>query len=61
MSNNVLLEEGATSMSPGERDELLQALLVAASFSGDAVVRRLDETLLELAGREWIDGASRGE
>ncbi|MBN1837870.1 MAG: hypothetical protein JW820_18580 [Spirochaetales bacterium] len=46
------LEALYSSLSPAERDELLQCLLVAASIGGEAVIQRLEEYLLELAGRE---------
>ena len=42
------------TLSPEERDELLQCLLVAASMSGETVIWRLEECSLELAGRELI-------
>jgi predicted HAD superfamily phosphohydrolase len=45
-----------SSLSPEERDELLQCLLIAASISGETVIQRLEECLLELAGREFIEG-----
>jgi hypothetical protein len=34
------------SLSPEQRDELLKCLLVAASVSGEPVIRRLEEALL---------------
>jgi hypothetical protein len=43
------------SLSPEERDELLQCLLIAASKGGDMVIQRLEEHLLVLAGRELIE------
>jgi hypothetical protein len=43
-----------SSLSPEERDELLQCLLVAASMSGETVIWRLEECSLELAGRELV-------
>ena len=50
---NVAELEGLYScLTPEERDELLQSLLIAASISGEVVTRRLEECLLELAGRE---------
>lgn len=39
------------SLSPEEGDELLQCLLIAASIDCDTVIERLDECLLEMAGR----------
>ena len=39
-------------LSAEERDELLHCLLIAASISGETVIRRLGECLLEPAGRE---------
>ena len=47
------LEALHLSLSPEERDELLQCLLVAASIDGETVIERLEECLLELAGREF--------
>ena len=44
------------SLSPEERDDLLQSLLIAAAISGETVIRRLEERLLDLAGREFIEG-----
>ena len=50
------LEALYSSLSPEEREELLQCLLVAASIDGDTVIERLEECLLELAGREFVEG-----
>jgi hypothetical protein len=33
-----------------------RSMLIAASISGETVVRRLEECLLELAGRKFVDG-----
>ena len=44
------------SLSPEERDELLQCLLIAASIDGDTVIQRLDECLFGLAARELASG-----
>ena len=43
------------SLSPEERDELLQCLLIAAARGEQAVLEVLEASLLELAGREWIE------
>ena len=40
------------SLSPEERDELLQCLLIAASIDEETVIERLDECLFGLAARE---------
>ena len=54
------LEALHSSLSPEDRDELLQCLLIAASISGETVIERLEECLLELAGRELIEGLPEG-
>jgi len=58
------LEVLYSTLSPEERDELLQCLLVAASDGSGTVVRRLEECLLELAVRELVndttDSCGRG-
>ena len=46
------LEAVHSSLSPEERDELLQCLLVVASLDGETVVQRLEECLLGV-GRVW--------
>jgi hypothetical protein len=48
------LEALYASLSPGERDELLQCLLIAASISGEMVVERLGAWLLAHASRQLI-------
>ena len=44
------------SLSPEQRDELLQCLLIAASKSGETVIQRLEERLMLLAGETFIEG-----
>lgn len=43
------------TLSPEERDELLQCLLIAASVSEETVDQRLEEWLFDLAGREFLE------
>ena len=42
-------------LSPEERDELLQGLLIAAPLGGEAMVKLLEDTLLCHATGELID------
>ena len=47
------------TLTPEERDEMLQCLLIAASISGETIIQRLEECLLELAGRKVAEGPLR--
>lgn len=49
------LEALYSSLSHEERDELLQAILVAASHGGGAVIKRLEERLFLHAGERLIE------
>ena len=58
MTNKLPLDELThlyETLSAEERDELLQCLLIAASIGEETVIQRLEECLLELAGREFIE------
>lgn len=63
MTESLALEELDhlyASLLSEDRDELLQCLLLAASISGETVIERLEECLLELAGRELIGELPEG-
>ena len=57
-----LSELGAlySSLTPEERDELLQCLLVAAPRGGEAMLKTLEDYLLCVASEEFVDGLPRG-
>lgn len=42
------------SLSTGERDELLQVLLYAASISGEMVIQRLEERMPKSADQQSV-------
>jgi hypothetical protein len=48
------LERLHSTLTPGERDELLQCLLTAAPRGGEAMVKLLEESLLCHAAEELL-------
>jgi hypothetical protein len=56
----VVLERVHSALSPGERDELLQSLLVAAASGGDAMIRVLQDLCLVHAVHELVGAYSPG-
>lgn len=48
------LEHLYSLLTPGDRDQLLQELLVAAAHGGEPMVRVLNAYLLDAAGRELL-------
>lgn len=54
------LEHLFASLTRDERDDLLQELLVAAAYGGDALAAVIDVWLLDHAGRELLDELEEG-
>lgn len=49
------LEHLYSSLTPEERDELLQCLLIAAARGGEAMLKTLEDYLLCIASKTFID------
>lgn len=49
------LEHLCVLLTRGERDDLLQELLVAAAHGGEAMTAAMNAWLLDRAGREFLD------
>jgi hypothetical protein len=54
------LEHLYARLSPAERDELLECLLVAAPRGGEAMIKVLEDTLLCHATEEMLGGPLEG-
>ena len=50
------LERLHSLLSPEERDELLQCLLIASARGGEAMIKTLEETLLCHSAEELLGG-----